>query len=102
MQVGGVLSLPASLLCAISRRRDIPSFWERGHSPSPAVCMPSAGYVAFPPFWGRGHSPSVSPFCNLPLISGDMCLRPVSAVSSSPNLISLLDLLSVCDTGVVS
>jgi len=90
MQAGGVLSLSASLRYAISRRRGILSFRGRGHSPSPAVRMPSAGYVASPPFRGRGHSPSVSPFCNLPLISGDMCLRTVSAVSSSPDLISLL------------
>jgi len=53
MQVGGVLALPDSLPCAISRRRSIPSFRGRGPSPSPAVRSPSAGIVAFSPFGGE-------------------------------------------------
>ena len=48
MQAGGVLSLPNSLPYAISRRRGIPSFRGRGHSPSPVVRTPSAGDVASP------------------------------------------------------
>jgi len=53
MQVGGVLSLPDSLLCALSMRRGIPSFWGRGPSPSLVVCTPSAGNVASSPFGGE-------------------------------------------------
>jgi len=45
--------LPDSLPCANSRRRGIPSFRGRGHSPSPAVRTPSAGDVASPPFGGE-------------------------------------------------
>jgi len=45
--------LPDSFPCAISRRRGIPSFRGRSHSPSPAVHVPSAGDVASPPFGGE-------------------------------------------------
>jgi len=80
-------------------------------------CTPSAGDVASPPFWGGviaqvGHSahhqqaawhpllsgegsyPKYLSICSLPLISRDTCLRSVLALSSSPDLISLLDSLS--------
>jgi len=45
--------LPDSLPCAISRRLGIHSFQGRGHSPSPAVHVPSAGDVASSPFGGE-------------------------------------------------
>jgi len=42
---------------------------------------------------GEGSLPKHLVVCNLPLTSRDMCLRSVSAVSSSRDLISLLDSL---------
>jgi len=45
--------LPDPLPCPISRRRGIPSFRGRGHSPSQVVRTPSAGDVASPPFGGE-------------------------------------------------
>jgi len=53
MQAGGVLFVPDSLPCAISRRHGIPSFQGRGPSPSPAVRTPSAGDMASSPFGGE-------------------------------------------------
>ena len=44
---------------------------------------------------GSATSPSFPPLGRSFLISGDTCLRPASPVSLSPDLISLLDSLSV-------
>ena len=66
MQAGGVLSLPDSLPCTISRRRGIPSFPGIGHSPSPVVRTPSADNVASPPFGGGVIAQASSSFAIFP------------------------------------
>ena len=93
MQAGRVLPLLDFLPYAISRRHGISSCRGKGHSPSPVGSHTISRQRGIPSFRGRGHSPSISPFAIFPSPPEIGVIGSSSAVSSSPDLISLLDSL---------